>query len=207
VGPAAALAALVSVALLSGCGDDGLDVSDTEAAALAALTEDDLSTDEQRCLLGGLIETGIDPVEVVDGTLAADQDATMLAVTVECIDDLTRIPAFVDSFIAGAAEEGVTLTPDQARCAIGSLGEDGDAAAAIADCITIDDGDAVTYGDDAVLDLLWDGCTAGNNQICDELFQVAAPGSGYAEHGRTCAGRLPGGDGFECFAELDDPGG
>ena len=198
---------LLAALALAGCGDDGIDLTDREAAALATLAEDDLSTSEQRCLLDGLLESDIDPVDVVDGTLADDRDATLLAVTVACIDDLARIPAFVDSFIAGAAEEGVALTPEQARCAIDSLDGD-DATAAIAACVTIDDGDgARTYGDDLVLDLLWDGCEDGNNQICDELFRVAAPGSDYAEQGRTCGGRLPDGEGFGCFAALDEADG
>lgn len=194
-GPALVVAVTM---VLAGCGEP-VELTDDEAAALATITVDDLSGGEQRCLLDGLVESDIDPVAVADGTLDEDQDATLLAVTLECIDDPARIPSFVESFIAGAAEEGVALTEEEARCAIESLGSD-DASAAIAACVDDETvGDAAGYGDDEVLDLLWDGCTAGNDQMCDELFRVAPPGTAYADQGRTCAGRMPDSAGFECF--------
>ncbi|MEJ5945467.1 hypothetical protein WDZ17_09205 [Pseudokineococcus basanitobsidens] len=45
------------------------------------------------------------------------------------------------------------------------------------------------YGDDAVLDRLWDGCEAGDGVDCDELYGSSEEGSDYAEFGVTCGER------------------
>ena len=51
---------------------------------------------------------------------------------------------------------------------------------------------AVSYGDDAHLDRLWDACAAGDAASCDELYTSAPPGSDYAAYGMTCGGRTDG---------------
>jgi hypothetical protein len=190
--------------LLGSCGDDDTFApTPTEAEAISSLIDAELSTDEQRCMLEGLLESEISPDAVVEGSLSGEDDATVLAVAIECVDDLAQIPAFVDSFIDGAAAEGVTLTDAEARCAIDSLGKV-DPTTAITDCITVDsDSGAQTFADDALLDLLSTACENGNNQACDELYATAPDGSDYLETGRTCAGQLPDSVGNRCFEDLD----
>jgi hypothetical protein len=46
-----------------------------------------------------------------------------------------------------------------------------------------------TYGDDAELDALWDGCAAGDGAMCDTLFDTAPLGSDYERFGSTCGDR------------------
>lgn len=48
---------------------------------------------------------------------------------------------------------------------------------------------AETYGDNADLDELWDGCAAGDGQACEDLYLYAPPGTDYETFGATC-GRL-----------------
>jgi hypothetical protein len=66
------------------------------------------------------------------------------------------------------------------------------------------------YGDDVVLDMLWDGCYDGDMGACDELMGAAVGGTEYADYASTCGYRL--GRGGECAARFtaqtygDDPG-
>lgn len=196
-------AAVIAVVLLAaGCGDDAEpapQATPVQTDAIAMLIDTELSSEEQACLLEGLIETEIDPNSVVDGTLTGDDDATLLAVTYGCIDDLAAVPGFVESFIAGAAEEGAVLTDEQARCAIGTLG-DVDPTEALAECLA----DSVSENDDTqLLDLLADACRNGNNLACDELYDLSPIGSPEEELGRTCAGQLPDSVGLRCSVDID----
>lgn len=45
------------------------------------------------------------------------------------------------------------------------------------------------YGDDPQLDLLYDACESGAGAACDQLFELAAPGSEYEEFALSCGGR------------------
>jgi len=45
-----------------------------------------------------------------------------------------------------------------------------------------------TYGDDPDLDLLWDGCAAGNAAACDQLYVASPASSAYEQFGATCGG-------------------
>ncbi|MEJ5913223.1 hypothetical protein [Pseudokineococcus sp. 1T1Z-3] len=45
------------------------------------------------------------------------------------------------------------------------------------------------YGDDDVLDRLWDRCGEGDGVACDELYATAEPGSDYEDFGLTCGDR------------------
>lgn len=47
----------------------------------------------------------------------------------------------------------------------------------------------VAYGDDPVLDELWDRCEAGEGVACDELWEQAPIGSEYERFGVTCGER------------------
>ena len=185
------------------CGDDaGPTATPEQAEAIATLIDAELSAEQQRCVLQGLIDTGIDPQSVVERTITGEEDAALLGIAVACVEDLTAIPAFVQSFIEGAAAEGTTFTLDEAICAINSL-DDPDPTRAIADCVSESAIEGARgYGDDDVLDLLWDACEGGNNQACDELYDSAPLDSDYLEFARTCAGQLLDSVGRRCFVEL-----
>lgn len=201
------LAFAAVLVVLSACGDGATHPSPLEREALTILVEGPTTSDERSCLLDGLDAGGVPAETIVEGTLTPAQDTTATAVTVACIEDLGRIPSFVASFIEGASLEGVELTEAQARCAIDSLsGSDADAITAVTACLGADPGTlegAATYGEDPLLDLLWEACDGGNSQACDELFWNAPTASGYGEFGRTCGGLLPDGTGGRCFDELD----
>ena len=196
---------LATALLVGGCGgDDGLvdrDPTDEEALAIAALVGADLPIEEQRCVLQSIVDLEIDPQHIVDGSLSSDDDGAMLAAAAECVDDLASLDPFVQSFIDGAAESGTVLSVEEARCSIRALESD-DQETAILECLGDRVGDDGDYGDDAVLDLLWDQCEDGNPQACDELYREAPIGSSYEAYGRTCGDRIPASAGLECFDEL-----
>lgn len=198
---AAFLAAVVLLA--TACGDDGPpEATPEQAEAIGSLIDADLTAEEQRCILEELIATGIPPEAILDGSITGDQDAELLAIAVSCVDDLASVPAFVQSVIDASAESGEPFTEEEAICVIGKMADD-DPVTAAADCIesadplTVDD-----YGDDPILDRLWDACDDGNNQACDELFGTAPLGSAYLDFAQTCAGRLPDSVGLRCFLDL-----
>ena len=202
IGVRLAIALTVAALVAGACGGGGPGPNPEQTAALSTLIETALTGTEQRCLLAGLVRSEIAPQTIIDGDMTAEQDTEMMAITLECIEDLSRIPAFVELFIEGAADEGMFLTEAQARCAIDSLG-DTDSTTAIAACL--DDasgGSSADHGDDEILDLLRDTCERGNNQACDELHLTSPLGSGYEELARTCAGRLPDSVGARCFDDL-----
>ncbi|MBY5161989.1 hypothetical protein [Salsipaludibacter albus] len=59
---------------------------------------------------------------------------------------------------------------------------------------TIEFDGSASYGDDPVLDGLWDDCEGGDMGACDDLYFQAPFGSEYEEFGDTCGGRRePGG--------------
>ena len=203
----AALTALILIA--AGCGDDDApDATPAQAEAIANLIDADLSDDEQRCVLTGLIDSEVEPESVIDGSVTGEEDAELLAVAVSCIEDLGSIPAFVQSFIDGAALEGAALTPSEAACAIRGIGTENEAAAMTAclgETYTAPDNAAASdlrYGDDHTLDLYWDACASGNSQVCDDLYAAAPTGSEYLEFARTCGNERPDSVGFRCFDEL-----
>ena len=64
----------------------------------------------------------------------------------------------------------------------------------VVDCGGKFSSDAAAYGDDFVLDTLWDECEAGDADGCDGLFAAAPFGSQYETFGGSCAGTRPDGD-------------
>lgn len=184
----------------SGCGD-GESLTADEVDAVAVLIDAELTTDEQRCVLSGLRELEIGPERILDADLSPDEEGQVLGVSLECVEDLASIEAFVDSFIEGAADAGTTLTREQARCAIAALDESESSDDAIVACLAGTDGPQAE-GDDPILDLLVEQCRRGSNQACDELFADAPPDSDYAIYGQTCGNRLPAGEGLTCFDTL-----
>jgi hypothetical protein len=199
----AVMAAAALIAGACGANDDVLEPTPAQAEAISTLITAELSTDEQRCMLEGLIESEIDPAAVTDAALSGEDDATLLAVAVECVEDLTEIPGFVQSFIEGAAQEGAPLSESQALCLIESI-DTLDPPAVVAACLDSNQGSDDDPAEDGVLlDLLSTACASGNNQACDELYAVAPTGSDYVEIGRTCAGQLPDSVGLRCYLDLD----
>jgi hypothetical protein len=74
---------------------------------------------------------------------------------------------------------------------------------------------ANAYGEDFVLDSLWDECEAGDSDSCDGLFAASGFGTIYEEFGASCGGTRPGGDATvpctflmtgEAYGYGDDPG-
>lgn len=49
------------------------------------------------------------------------------------------------------------------------------------------------YGDNAELDALYDACTGGDAEACDELYWSSPVGSAYEAYGNTCGDRFPDG--------------
>lgn len=188
--------------IVAGCGGDAgvvdRDPTKDEALAIVVLVGADLPINEQRCVLQGIIDLDIDPQQITDGTLSVDADGAMLAAAVECVDDLASLEPFVQSFIDGAAESGTVLSVEEARCSIRALESDRQEAA-ILDCLGDRVSDGGDYGDEPVLDLLWDQCAGGNPQACDALYRDAPIGSRYETYGRTCGDLLPESAGLECF--------
>ena len=200
--PAARALAIVTGLAFAAAACGGSDEPNAEEReAIGRLVDADLTIDEQRCILEGLRDLDIGPDRIVADDLTVDEDGDVLAVSLDCVDDLASVEAFVDSFIEGAAEAGTDLTRDEARCAIRALGEADSDDAAILACLGGAD-DPPAEGDDPVLDLLVEQCRRGNNQACDELFADAPPGSDYEAYGRTCGSRLPDGPGLTCFDTL-----
>lgn len=199
------LSALVAALALAAaaCGDDGPpEATPEQAAAIGALIDAELTADERRCILEELIATEIPAEAILDGSITGDQDTELLAIAVSCVDDLATVPAFVQSVIDASADSGAAFTEEEAICVIGKLADD-DPVTAAADCIeSTGSGAAAGYGDDPILDLLWDACDADNNQACDELYTTAPLQSAYLEFARTCAGRLPESVGLRCFLDL-----
>ncbi len=62
------------------------------------------------------------------------------------------------------------------------------------------EGDA--YGDNPDLDALYDGCTAGDAEACDELYWTSPVGSAYEAYGNTCGDRFPDGV-LTCVSAMD----
>ena len=184
---------------LGACGGapaDGLTAE--EAAVIDDYVGSDLSLSEQQCILEGLTVMEIDLDRLVAEDLTVQEEGGLLAVVSECLDDPASADAVVDAFIAGAEQEGTTLTRDEARCAIRAL-EQADDQDAILACL---DDDTIESIEDTTVALLEDQCRRGNNQACDELFLTAAEGSEAADYGRTCGNRLPDGTGLSCFDSL-----
>ncbi len=63
-------------------------------------------------------------------------------------------------------------------------------------------GDAFSYGDDPILDALWDDCEAGVLRACDDLWWDSPVGSEYEAFAESCGGRSAEPLYADCEAEL-----
>lgn len=80
------------------------------------------------------------------------------------------------------------------------------AAGSPGSCVDAADGSAIplTYGDDPVLDELWDSCEAGELDSCDDLYSQSPGDSEYLAFGGSCGNR--GNDSRWCVNQPgDDP--
>jgi Protein of unknown function (DUF2510) len=135
--------------------------------------------------------------DIIDDDAAVDLDVLVDACEagdMEACDDL-----YWNSPI-GSAEELVALTcggtVDEGvqaggNCATGEpvIGGEGEE-------------DPDTYGDDAELDVLWDGCAGGDMAACDDLFWSSSIGSDYESFAKTCGGRLNDETFGDCVTEV-----
>jgi hypothetical protein len=62
-----------------------------------------------------------------------------------------------------------------------------------------------TYGDDADLDRLWDRCSSGDWDACDDLYIQAPFDSRYEDFGNTCGDRIGAGHGSCSWEMHEDP--
>lgn len=60
-----------------------------------------------------------------------------------------------------------------------------------------------SYGDNPVLDALWDRCEDGDGEACDELYFSSQVDSAYEEFGDTCGGRVEAGTVLCAFEDLN----
>lgn len=86
--------------------------------------------------------------------------------------DLTDLARSIDDdVVTSAASAAIIDAWDSCTGALDGLAGDG------------------SYGDDAALDALWDGCAAGDMTSCDDLYRESPFGSEYEVFGDTCGGR------------------
>ncbi|MFQ5557678.1 MAG: hypothetical protein ACE5GB_09270 [Acidimicrobiales bacterium] len=214
-------------------GDDTGDAADTpsnrQREALARIGgDDDLGRDEERCILQGVLDAGLDVIDLDIDRLTEAQADVVTRIIFECLDDPASNEYFVEGFIGGfEGSAGFQIDRPTAECLIDTfvdLGIEYDSliagdfdefqTAALTACLgdALDPaGDASAYGDDPDLDALYDECAAGDDAACDELYLTSPIESEYEEFGATCGNRVfgaaPGGcaSGDEPAAYGDDP--
>ena len=208
--------------------EPGAGLSSDEQAMMDQLSGGrDMPDDEVRCLLDGMNEAGVDPSVVTGPGISLDDEIVVSDLILSCFEEPESLLGFVANFAQGfSSTAGFELSPDQTQCLVAALGDgdftfaDLDGATlppalgqAFSDCLDLDEsglfepGDA--YGDNPVLDILWDACENGDDAACDELYSISEVGSAYEAFGATCGGRDPDPVGGACggaFAYGDDPG-
>jgi hypothetical protein len=191
-------------ALRERVGDEVLELADLVAAerdagvAVLALGPD-LDRAAQRALRRGSGWIGDGPNS--SGTRGkSSRDATLQLLTIAFSDGSGVEPAgaeciaiaFVDEQ-EGAALQGI-VDAANGGSALGPLGRDLDRYAE--QCgVDLDEAVAAAtagqaYGDDPVLDGLWDACASGDGEACDDLYFDSASGSEYERFGLTCGDRF-----------------
>ena len=135
----------------------------TDEEFKAELTKDGFFTNEQAdCVVDKLNAAGINPGDLTDQALGDEEPpAEAIAITTECL-------------MGGLTDE----MQDEVSDIVEDIGTGSEP-----------DADLGTYGDDAELDKLWDGCEAGEMQACDDLYLQSPFDSEYEAFGDTCGGR------------------
>lgn len=177
--------------------------------------------EEASCLVDGMNVAGIDSDSVIGATLTTADDTVFTDLILTCFENPEVLEGFVENFAAGySVVAGFDLSIDQAGCMVAAL-DDNDATTsdldaaelspALQDALEscVDQNDAATdagglfepgssYGENPVLDSLWDECAAGDMASCDELYSTSEIGSEYETFGATCGQREPDSSGGTC---------
>lgn len=98
-------------------------------------------------------------------------------------------------------DSDATPTMEESTAILSATGECMDGFDFDSDDIASEEGD--TYGDNPVLDALWDACEGGDGEACDDLYFQSPGGSAYEEFGDTCGGRFEGGEVLCSMEDLD----
>ena len=179
---------------------------------------------ESRCLVDGMNLAGIEAGSILDATLTAADDLALTDLILTCFEDPEVLAGFVENFAAGfAVSAGFEPSIDQAACMVAALADNNAASElgaaslspAVQDALeTCVEGDPAvdtgglfeagsTYGDNPVLDALWDACQAGAMASCDELYSTSEIGSEYETFGATCGQQEPDSSGGTCDIPFD----
>jgi hypothetical protein len=148
-------------------------------AFLASADAGELSQEARDCIDGGL--RGDADVAALDDL---DADTAGMVGSLAAIETLDDVP---DEF-RPAANAALTIMSD-------CLGDDDVAAL---------DATANTYGDDPLLDQLWDRCEGADLAACEMLYLMSAVDSEYEAYAQTCGGNADDGAG-QCFTRSAGP--
>ena len=169
---------------------DALDINEDEIAQLEELGLPDEMADEAEELLElrtqqvAMLSDAFDELESSDDPEAVLEDMSVESDEMQAdMEELAEELGLEECGISGGGSTDDT-TPDDT----GGTSE------------------PFTYGDDAVLDGLWDDCEGGDGAACDELYRDSPIGSEYEDFGNTCGG-LFGDDEIPASCEVELGGG
>ncbi len=185
---------------------DRLDASKTEVAELTSQLEAgtqradglearlsdieaELDTANEQVKVAGEVRDGVIDFLALSMTVGAglsDPDGRCIA---EALADEMGVAELLSATLA-AADLGLGATAPSSETLRFGLA----VVSAAEDCgISLDDptlGQAASYGDDPVLDALYDQCASGQMGACDQLYIDSPLGSGYESFAGTCGGRF-----------------
>lgn len=162
-----------------------------------------------------LRETDVDFGAALGDPDGLDERARLMQALIECEPDIDRLDLFVDS-ITGALEleldNEIDISRAEGGCLVRYILDNSDDPARTLSAMDSDDDIAVflagidscfsaenvavlkreegsqSYGDNARLDLMFDGCERGDMRLCDILAFESVIGSAYSEVATTCGG-------------------
>lgn len=195
---------------------------------------DELTPAERNCIFSGEAKLDADLIVTGTGPLADAERTRAVQNSLDCVDDPASWEGWValqsEAFAAGVGM-GVELDAEEGRCLVAYLLDNtsdparmfavGDsqadfliAADAIDACFDDENlsllyGETVAYddyGDDASLDLLHDGCRAGDAASCDLLFLLSGADTGYESIAASCGETVAAGGALCTAIEVDRSG-
>lgn len=161
----------------SGGGGSGMSPELLDAIAAGMMESSDLTQSQARCFAETLFSMdGFDIDEAMSdpagfAAMMAAPDADMIAAFFAAFDECDIDPSAFGGGSTGGGGASGGFQPGQ------------------------------SYGDNPVLDALWDRCEDGDGAACDELYFTSEIGSDYEEFGDTCGGRVEAGTVY-CTDEL-----
>jgi len=162
-----------------------------------------------------LTEAGYDFERTLGDPDGRAAGARQMRTLIDCEPDLDQLDLFVDSMSGGLeldVDHEIDVSRDESACLIRYILDNSDDPARTLAAVETDDDVATffagldgcfsaenlavlyreagsqNYGDNARLDLMFDGCAEGDLRHCDLLALESAIGSGYFEFGATCGG-------------------